>query len=576
MMKVKREKLEKIWAHIWPYLLAILVTSIMILPQLHANVMTVRGDTFFHYSRFYDIYMQLKTGHFNYFQSNFGFQQSGRIINALYGPGFALINGIILCLAHTWFNFQIITDYLLTLLAMATMMYLLKYLKVNKLIAVFLSLVYINIGLIPTYINSSSFNSWGQALMPLVLLCGIRMIKDQEKPINWFQLALVMGVLAQVHVLSTLLAVLLLIPFFFISIIKIKDRRKILIPLAKAIGAFLLLTANIWGAFLEVYSSNIITSADKGNMMYNSIMFDAYHGYRGTYGNVFGKIMPILLILIIVQLIYVLFRIRKDFVNFFVTIFAVGILAFASIYFPWGFVQNHFVFLAKNIQFPFRFVAIAYPMLIVGFGITCSEIINKQVKFNKIVYFIPLVLLAESLVANVLTNQTYVKMYSQDAQSQKYYHSSNLQLGFLTRNYGNNPEYLPTTKLGQKIDGHKIAKIYIKNVTKRKDLFNYTVLPHGRLKLSWNSKNRGAILLPIIVYSHSQLILNGKKINNVNKNVIGNPKVNQKQGKNYLILTYHPMKFWYVAIIISILSWLISLFWLLQKKFSNFKLKSKA
>lgn len=44
------------------------------------------SDSVFHYNRFYEAAMQLKNGNFSYFLSLYGFQQSGRIVNALYGP----------------------------------------------------------------------------------------------------------------------------------------------------------------------------------------------------------------------------------------------------------------------------------------------------------------------------------------------------------------------------------------------------------------------------------------------------------------------------------------------------------
>ena len=37
--------------------------------------------------------LQLKNGNFSYFLSLYGFQQSGRIVNALYGPFFAYLQG---------------------------------------------------------------------------------------------------------------------------------------------------------------------------------------------------------------------------------------------------------------------------------------------------------------------------------------------------------------------------------------------------------------------------------------------------------------------------------------------------
>ena len=46
-------------------------------------------DTMFHYSRFNDIAEQLKNRNFSYFQTNFAFEHSGRIINTLYGPSWS-------------------------------------------------------------------------------------------------------------------------------------------------------------------------------------------------------------------------------------------------------------------------------------------------------------------------------------------------------------------------------------------------------------------------------------------------------------------------------------------------------
>lgn len=240
--------LKKIWGVIWPYLIFIAVTTIMIFYQLKAGVFTSGADTFFHSARFYDAAMQIKNHNFSPFQSNYGFQQSGRVINALYGPAFAYLNGLILLITKTWFNYQIFTDYFICLLGAGTMMYLLQYVKINKPLSVLLSILYINIGMIPSYLNSHTFNGWGQAWMPLVLLCGVRMIKDKKKPINWIQLMVVMSVIIQVHILSTLMAIALLIPFFIICLYINKNNKKIWIDLFKAILGTICLTANVWGA----------------------------------------------------------------------------------------------------------------------------------------------------------------------------------------------------------------------------------------------------------------------------------------------------------------------------------------
>lgn len=53
------KKFDQIWLMIWPYLLFIVCITIMAFPQLMAGVVTKGGDTYFHYTRFYDTAMQM-------------------------------------------------------------------------------------------------------------------------------------------------------------------------------------------------------------------------------------------------------------------------------------------------------------------------------------------------------------------------------------------------------------------------------------------------------------------------------------------------------------------------------------
>ena len=89
------KKFDQIWLMIWPYLFFIVCITIMAFPQLMAGVATKGGDTYFHYTRFYDTAMQIRNHNFSIFQSNYGFENSGRVVNTLYGPGFAYLNGLI-------------------------------------------------------------------------------------------------------------------------------------------------------------------------------------------------------------------------------------------------------------------------------------------------------------------------------------------------------------------------------------------------------------------------------------------------------------------------------------------------
>src|SRR5699024_12164542 len=63
-----------------------------------------------------------------------------------------------------------------------------------------------------------------------------------------------------VHMLVTFFAILSLIPFFIYGLINTKDKKKMWIDAFKAVGLCLCLTANVWGAYLTLYPSNLISA----------------------------------------------------------------------------------------------------------------------------------------------------------------------------------------------------------------------------------------------------------------------------------------------------------------------------
>ncbi|MDN6749155.1 MAG: hypothetical protein L0L95_02775, partial [Staphylococcus equorum] len=64
---------------------------LMVSPQLFKHSLILGNDVMFHFNRYFEAYKQIQTGQFNFIQSIFSFDQSGRIINALYGPDFAYL-----------------------------------------------------------------------------------------------------------------------------------------------------------------------------------------------------------------------------------------------------------------------------------------------------------------------------------------------------------------------------------------------------------------------------------------------------------------------------------------------------
>ena len=565
---LEKIKTNKFCQFIWPYLLIALATTIVISPQLISHTILASddtADTLFHYSRFYDAGMQLKTGIFSIFQTNFTFQQSGRIINAIYGPLFAYFNGILVLIAGNWFNYQVILAYVISLLGAGSMYYLLQKVGINKLLATVMGIIYINIGMIPAFINRSSFNGWGQALIPLVVLCGVRMIQDREKPINWIQLMLVMSLLVQVHVLSTLMAALLLLPFFIYSLIINQNSKKIWIPFIKAVVGTIVLSANVIGAFLVLMPNNHLAANTEFDLSRGGLRPHVL--WHNEYGTAFAYILPIFVLLIIAQFVYVVIHYKKDKLNTFVTIWGTVLLGLSSFVFPWGLVQSIFPRLKSYFQFPFRLTVVAYPLILLGMTLTVNHLLKQGVKPRAVGISLVVVLLLEAALPNIITNHIFTVACGKDAQVQTVAKASNSDQMLKILKWHYLPDYLPTKD--KSID-QNAAYLYKINVVDQYQKFNHKVAKNGDLILSWKGKKDKDIVLPVVLYKQSELTVNSKKFTGA-KNVIGNPIISQKSGLNRAVLHFIAAAWFYVVSAISLIAWLSVLVFYLWKKFINNK-----
>ena len=76
---------------ILPYFVIVVIALIYALPQLQIRGIYVGADNAFHFNRAFEAMSRIKNLNFNNSQiSLYGFNASGRIVNALYGPGLGL------------------------------------------------------------------------------------------------------------------------------------------------------------------------------------------------------------------------------------------------------------------------------------------------------------------------------------------------------------------------------------------------------------------------------------------------------------------------------------------------------
>lgn len=239
-----------------PIVFSTVLATVFLLPFLLKNIGISGADTIFHLGRFYDTSQQIKTHNFSYFQTNYGMGANGRIVNALYGPFFAYFLGGLLLFCKSWVQFQFLLVYILFLIGGVGIYRLSLKVRVSRGVALLVTALFLVTGYIGYWPRSSSFQAWGAALMPYILMQGLDLLNDDKKHFRWISLGLTVAIMAQVHMLGTFLAILALIPFFIGGLIKTPDKKKMLIDLAKAVVLCLLLTANLWGAYLVLYTNN--------------------------------------------------------------------------------------------------------------------------------------------------------------------------------------------------------------------------------------------------------------------------------------------------------------------------------
>lgn len=619
MKKIKKIDWQKWLENSWPFLIIFLATYLLSAIQLRNGGIILDIDTLFHYNRFFDASEQLRTGNFSYFQTNFAFNHSARIVNAVYGPMFAYFNGLLILIFGTWYNYQIATYFIICMIAGIGMYLLARKAKVNKYVATTLAVLYINIGTIQAWFDHTNLAAWGGACAPFILIEGINMIQDQKRPIRWIRLMLVMSLVAQIHILSTLIFALALIPFWLAGYIKTDNRKMMIINLIKAISGTIILSANIWGALLVVYQNKIAPTLSH-TLANNALKISGY-------GTLRDDILASLLLIFIVQIILVFLNHKKMPMNLFVTIEGGVFLLLSSKIIPWDFLQSKAKFLTSYLQFPHRFLLVAYPLLLLGIGLSMNYLSSlKNNIFYKVAWVVVGVAILENFGANyyrITQRSTFNHTEVYRASSPKYYSTRNMYdryrytkdvddlpndylvagfsgndktklyvqtpaRGIYYKNTGDieevnrivhakskkdqlfdliikvNPDYLPIyhgLKSGADVDYY-----YINDVIKpeQSGKFHYKVLKNGVLKLTWRSEEKKKISLPIVMYKQSHLLVNNQKINNPKLGNIGTPTVRQQIGKNTATLKFVSPLWFKVLSMISFLAWLVLIFYALK------------
>ncbi|WPE31633.1 cell division protein [Lactobacillus johnsonii] len=536
---------NKIIDYLIPIILSLVIATVLIWTELTTRSGLTLDDTAFHFHRFYDTYQQIQNHNFSYFQMNYGMGESGRIVNALYGPFFAYLMGSLLLFCSSWLRFQILITYLIFLVGGLGIYRLSRKIKLSQVVSSIVTALFLTTGYIAYWPRSNAFNSWGAVLIPFVLIQGINLLNNHKKRFSWISLGIVMAIVAQIHLLSTFFSILALIPFFIYGLVLSENKRQMWIDVFKAVGLFIVLTANVWGAFLLLYPTNQMASP----IDYSPVLTAVNLSVAGT-STMWTSITEVTLLLFIVQLIYVIFNFKSSKLNTFVTLEGIVFLYLSSNLFPWQFVKDTLPAVTGYLQFPNRFTVVAYPLLFLGIGLTLNELIKSHgKKLGMIASALAIVVVLFNVRADfneINNNITYNKGITSNAKEMK----EKGLAPYINKVEINSPDYLPVRK---KIKSSDITGMLM-SMSLQKNNFEQRALSNGHLELTWKDSTSKVTTLPIFIYKQSELSLNSKVIK-PKVNEIGMPQVQSRKGKNTAILSFKTPTWFTILLYISILSW---------------------
>lgn len=536
---------NKIIDYLIPIILSLVIATVLIWTELTTRSGLTLDDTAFHFHRFYDTYQQIQNHNFSYFQMNYGMGESGRIVNALYGPFFAYLMGSLLLFCSSWLRFQILITYLIFLVGGLGIYRLSRKVKLSQVVSSIVTALFLTTGYIAYWPRSNAFNSWGAVLIPFVLIQGINLLNNHKKRFSWISLGIVVAIVAQIHLLSTFFSILALIPFFIYGLVLSENKRQMWIDVFKAVGLFIVLTANVWGAFLLLYPTNQMASP----IDYSPVLTAVNLSVAGT-STMWTSITEVTLLLFIVQLIYVIFNFKSSKLNTFVTLEGIVFLYLSSNLFPWQFVKDTLPAVTGYLQFPNRFTVVAYPLLFLGIGLTLNELIKSHgKKIGMIASALAIVVVLFNVRADfneINNNITYNKGITSNAKEMK----EKGLAPYINKVEINSPDYLPVRK---KIKSSDITGMLM-SMSLQKNNFEQRALSNGRLELTWKDSTSKVTTLPIFIYKQSELSLNNKVIK-PKVNEIGMPQVQSRKGKNTAILSFKTPTWFTILLYISILSW---------------------
>ena len=234
---------------------------------------------------------------------------------------------------------------------------------------------------------------------------------------------------------------------------------------------------------------------------------------------------------------------KNSFANLLI-IMGLILIIFTTNIFPWKLVDKYMTF----IQFPWRLLTIITPFLILGISIYAMEL--KEKKYLKKIYM-------TSIIVTFLMASAYIGLYTVIMPRYKSF----------PEEIGNKEYTIKDTIINKKNDDSNTLDLSNleenRYVTNNKELiFSYE--KHGKnINIKYENNNLKDTYIEVPLFNYKGYKADGAKIVNGNNNVI-RLKLNKTKGE--VNLTYHMTLIEIVSYIISFISWMIFIPYLVIKK----------
>lgn len=127
-------------------------------------------------------------------------------------PIFAYLQGLIVLLAGSWFHYQILSNFILYLISGFSMLILLRYVNVRNWVSVPVAVLFMSTYSIQYWSINQGFTSWGTCFYPLCMIPIADFVLHKKFPV--IKVAVSVGLMTQIHLLSSIMLALMYIPFY--------------------------------------------------------------------------------------------------------------------------------------------------------------------------------------------------------------------------------------------------------------------------------------------------------------------------------------------------------------------------